>query len=358
MSLFRLLAASEQVAAHLRTEISDGRLTGQMPGVHRLARSLGVHRITAEEALRQLEQEGLLESQGAGRRRKIVFSQNHQKQRKLRVAILLCEANDRKIDYIVSLQYLLTQEGHAAFYTDWTLMSQGMDPKRVALMVQKTEADAWIVLAGSYEILQWFSKQPKPILALFGRVRRLKIACAAINKVSAYADAAQRLVELKHRRIVILTRAQRRLPQPGEAENAFLNELERAGISVGDYNLPSWEETIQGLEQRLESLFLLTPPTAILVDEVQIYLAVQQFFARNGLRVPQDVSIICTDNNVSLEWQLPSLSYIAWESDPLIRRVMSWVTHVTMRKKDTRQFYVPATFVSGGTIAEAGQEPK
>ncbi len=358
MSLFRLLSAPEQVAAHLRKEISDGRLAGQMPGVHRLARSLGVHRITAEEALRQLENEGLLEAQGVGRRRKIVFSQNHQKQRKLRVAILLCEANDRKIDYIVSLQYLLTQEGHAAFYADWTLTSQGMDPKRVARMVEKTDADAWIVLAGSYEILEWFSKQPKPILALFGRVRRLKIACAAINKVPAYVDAAQKLIELNHRRIVLLTRAQRRLPQPGEAEIAFLDALERAGIAVGDYNLPSWEETIQGLEQRLESLFQLTPPTAILVDEVQIYLAVQQFFARKKLRVPEDVSIICTDSDSSLEWQLPSLSYMAWESDPLIRRIMSWVASVTMHKKDTRQFYVPATFVSGGTIAEAVQEPK
>ena len=42
MKSFRALSAIEQLAAHLRGEIQAGALGGTLPGVHRLAKELGV----------------------------------------------------------------------------------------------------------------------------------------------------------------------------------------------------------------------------------------------------------------------------------------------------------------------------
>ncbi|MCE9610520.1 MAG: GntR family transcriptional regulator [Chthoniobacter sp.] len=67
-----LVSSVDQVVAHLRTELRHERWAKTMPGVLRLEKELGVNRKTVEAALRQLEREGLLAGQGAGRRRLIV----------------------------------------------------------------------------------------------------------------------------------------------------------------------------------------------------------------------------------------------------------------------------------------------
>ena len=55
MPLLSLLSAVEQVAAHLRGELGQGRWSGTIPGVNRLAVELGVNRKTVEAALEQLD---------------------------------------------------------------------------------------------------------------------------------------------------------------------------------------------------------------------------------------------------------------------------------------------------------------
>lgn len=350
MSAFRLLSAAEQVAQHLREDILKGLRSGSMPGVHRLAVEFGVHRTTADDALRLLEREGLLKGQGAGRRRKIMISAGGMAARPLRVAILLCEESDRKREYMVHMQHLLTEQGHAPFFAEASLTKLGMDVGRVARLVDKTAADAWVVVAGSREVLEWFSAQPVPALAMFGRVRGQRIACAGVDKVPAYAAATRKLIHLGHRRIVMMARAQRRLPQPGTIEQAFLDELAAHGMPVSHYNLPGWEETIPGFHAFLDSLFRVSPPTAMIVDEVELFIATQQFLARKRLRVPEEVSLICTDQDVVFDWCQPAVSHMRWDSRPLVRRIVRWVNNVSHGRMDIRQPMTQAQFVEGGTI--------
>ena len=51
MSIVRFRTAAEQVAEHLRMELSRGRWSGSMPGGDPLARELRVGRNTVETAL-------------------------------------------------------------------------------------------------------------------------------------------------------------------------------------------------------------------------------------------------------------------------------------------------------------------
>ena len=353
MPRLKILRPSWQVADHIRKELMRGTWIGAMPGAPLLAAELGIDRKTVEAALRQLETEELLLPQGAGRARRIRLPHGKKVSRQMRVAILLCEESDRKRDYMVHLQHLLMEHGHAAFFAKTSLLKLRMNVPRVARLVSRTEADAWVVVAGSREVLEWFSVQPKPALALFGRARRLRIACAATDKVAAYATAARELIRLGHRRIVLLARAQRRLPQPGAIEQAFLDEMVAHGQPVSSYNLPGWTETIEGFHARLASLFRVSPPTALIVDEVQLFVAAQQFLAQRCQRIPQDVSLICTDQDVAFDWCQPPVSHIRWDSDPLVRRAVRWVNNVGHGKPDLRQFFTPASFVRGGTIGPA-----
>lgn len=350
MSMIRILSAVEQVAARLREELLNEHLTGLMPGVDALAADLGVSRKTVEAALQLLEKEGLLVPQGGGRRRKIELPAGAKPTHALRVAILLSEPIDQRLDYMVEIQHRLSKAGHAAFFPAKSLTELGMDPQRVARMVGQTTADAWVVLAGSSEVLTWFAEQELPTLALFGRRRGLPLAGAGPDKAAAFATAARTLIHLGHRRIVLLARPRRRLPQPGASEQAFLDELAVHGLSVSSYHLPGWEESIRSFHGRLDALFQVTPPTALIVEEAPFFAAAQQFLSLRKLRVPHDVSLVCTDADSTFEWCQPAISHICWDSRPLVRRVVSWAANISQGKEDLRQTLTQAEFIPGGTI--------
>lgn len=356
MALFRSLSSAEQVAAHLRAEIESGGRSGVMAGVLRLEGELGVNRKTVEVALRQLEKEGLLESQGVGRRRLIRSMVDVRRAPGMRVAILPSEKADRNVNYLVELLHELRDAGHDAFFTPASMTELGMDPNRIAGMVKGIQSDVWVVVAGSHEVMEWFSKQKKPTFALFGRRRGFAMASVGPDKATALAEATRALIALGHRRIVLLARPQRRLPNPGASEQAFLDELAAHGIVPDSYHLPDWEVTVSGFYGRLEALFRVTPPTALIVDETPFFVATQQFLAERGLRVPEDVSLVSTDADPAFDWCRKSVAHIHWDSGPVLRRVLRWVDRVSHGKEDLRQTLTPAEFVPGGTIGRVRGE--
>jgi DNA-binding LacI/PurR family transcriptional regulator len=314
---------------------------------------LGVGRNTVEAALQLLEDEGVLAAQGAGRRRLVVAREITNHVPSLRVAILPGVAGDRRLDYIVELQHELVEAGHVAFYPEKSLVELGMDVNRIARMVERTEADAWVVLGGSREVLAWFVGRQIPVFALFGRRRGLALAGVGPDKVTAYREVVRKLVALGHRRIALLAFAARRLPEPGLPERAFLEELEAHGIATSPFNLPDWEESPEGLQQLLESIFQVTPPTALLIDEAYLFHAVKHHLSEHGIRVPGDVSLVCTDPDRTFDWCRPSIAHIRWESGPVVRRVLRWMGNVSHGKPDLRQTLTPAKYFPGGTVGRA-----
>ena len=219
--------------------------------------------------------------------------------------------------------------------------------------MSKTQADAWVVLAGSRNVLEWFASQQIPAFALFGNRMGIKIPSVSPNKPPVIAEATRHLIELGHRRIVLLARRAVRLPHPTAGLTAFLDTMRQHGCQIGDYNLPDWEETNVGFHQCLRSLFHKTPPTALIVDEVTYFVATMQFLLLHGLRVPADVSLISTDDDVAFSHCDPPAACMRWDMRPVIRRVVNWASNVSRGKTDLVQTLTPAEFVRGGTIGSA-----
>lgn len=321
-----------------------------MPGKHQLAAELGINNKTVEGALRQLEKTGLLLPQGAGRNRRIK-SRRRSASRALRIALLLNEGEqDQRTDLLVRITHALTDAGHTVINAPKSLSELRFDPKRVATLVRQTKADAWIIFAGSREVLEWFAGQPLPAFALFGHRIGIKIPAVAPDKPPALANATRRLVELGHRRIVLLCRRIRRLPSPGLSETVFLETLRDNHCPTGDFNLPDWEETNAGFQKCLTALFRTTPPTALIVDEPPYFLAAMQFLLSRGIRVPADVSLICTDDDPAFAHCEPPIACITWDNRHVVRRIVTWASNVQRGKPDIRQTLTPAEFIASGTI--------
>ena len=349
---FKLLSAPEQVSACLREALLQGHWQGTIPGVNRLSEELGVNHKTVEAALHLLEQEGLLEGQGAGRKRRIVLPEVEATP--MRIANLLYSHGAKMDPITLHLFHRLEESGHVPFHAEQTLSDLKMVPSRIRRLVERTEADAWIVGAGSREVLKWFAEQPIPAFAQFGRRGGLLLAGVGPNKPAALVEATERLLELGHERIVLLCFEERRVPKPGVSERAFLETLEAHGIRTGVYNLPQWEDSQEGLYEVLTSLFQFTPPTALIIDTPQrMFVPVREFLAQRGLRVPEDVSLVCTDDSPTFAWSNPSSAHITWDHRPVVRRIVRWVDNISQGREDQRQTLTKATFVDGGTIGPA-----
>ena len=350
MKTLRILSTAEQVAAHLRDEIGRGQWRGQIPGRTELAKQYDVGITSVEAALRQLEGEGLLTKQGTGHSRRIVDEMPHSGDRRLKIAILGYDRLTRGEGIFAEVHHLLREAGHDAEFTSFSMMELKFRLERIVKRVEQTEADAWILCAAPKEITEWFAAQPKPSFALFGRRRGVRIASVGPDKSPAFAAATRRLIECGHKKIVMLCRPERRLPAPGKPEQAVLDELAAHGIAPGAYHLPDWENGMAGFQTRLERLFEFTPPTALIVDELKLFVAVQQFFIRNRLRVPEDVSLVSMEADSAFDWCVPSIAHVRWDHPTVLRRVVGWVNNVAKGRNDVRETNTLADFVDGGSI--------
>lgn len=355
MAREQLVSRVDQVVALLRQGIIEGRWRGTLPGRQRLANQLGCSQGTVETALRQLAQKGWLVSQGRGRRRRIEIPAGQQRavRQVKRVRLLLYDKPATARAEEITLLARLLEAGYAADFAVKSQQDLKMDVGRVARFVEKTPCDVWIVSMGSREILQWFSQQSVPAMALFGRFTGLPIAATCPRNVPAMQTAVRRLVELGHRRIVMTTNAERISPYPALFEQAFLDKLKRWDVPAGPYNLAAVEAHRGGVSNCLDSLFQLTPPSALIVTDAEHFLATQQFLARRGLKVPEDVSLISTDYITEYFWCDPPISHFKWEPAPLVRSILRWVDRVVQGKRDIRQQLYDAEFVEGGTIGPA-----
>jgi DNA-binding LacI/PurR family transcriptional regulator len=279
----------------------------------------------------------------------------NQKARQLRIAVLLFDPADAGCAYFVDWNHRLSVAGHVSFFARKTLCELDMDVARLAKMVRDEQADGWAVVAAPAQILEWFVQERIPAFALFGRRQGVDLAGAGPDKLVALRQMVDRLVELGHRRIVMVTHKLRRLPELGLFEREFIHALQARGLQTGPYNLPDWDNNAKDLHRCLEGLFRFSPPTAIIADEVPQYFAVMQFCLSRGLRVPKDVSMVCNDSDSSFGLFDSMPARIVWDPDPVIRHLLRWADALSKGRDMRRQVVTPSKFMDGGSVGPVAQ---
>jgi DNA-binding LacI/PurR family transcriptional regulator len=353
MAAMNRRSVAEQAAEHMREGLKKGFWGSSLPGIARLAVDLKISRTNVLAALRILENEGLLHAAGRGKNRRITHTsiENH----RLRVGILLhselWDESSKNAQLLWLIRHELEAAGHAVFFADKSATTVKHEMTQLLAFIQKNPADAWIVVAGSYELLRWFAEQKQlPCFALYGRTDDLKLARAGPEMQPAILDATRKLIALGHRRIVQIVRSGRKKPVLAPLEQAFLNELTLHGIEAGAYNLPDWEESPAGFATMLEKLFRTTPPTALMMEDASLCIAAMQFLARRRIHVPEQVSLVFLEDDATLSWCQPSIAHLTWDHREIAPIIAQWIRTVRGGMSINKDFKIPARFVPGGSI--------
>lgn len=342
----KTFSVAEQVAAHLREELQQGKWTKVMPGRDRLARELNVHGSTIERALGQLEKEGLLESGGAGKRRKIVSKKIAP--RATRVIILLYDPEDVLDHRVAEIQKQLHIAGYRANFASKAMSELKHDPKRILAMMKAHPAEAWIVIAGKRSVVESLSNTSTPTFALFGDISGLQVSGARVKRNEAFRDCFDHLYKKGRRRIVMLTRREVHTKELSPLQELFFEELEKRNLSQSSYNLPEWEDTPDGLHRCLDELFKVTPPDAIIVCDWVLSYAIQNFISRRRGLAFRQVECVSIDYHSSFKWCQPAVSHFYWNQSKTTQRIVQWVDRIAQGKEHKKVTLIEAKFIPGG----------
>lgn len=361
MAKFRRASLVDQTAAFLREGMRTGRWKARLPGVRALAEELDVSRRTLLAATKILREEGRLDAKSPGVAHTIVdrAAEDRTEQPPLRIAMLIPGALERHNSHIRELLLrILTQtraDGHDAFIV---ATPAGKDQHKTGYLdklVKEAKADAWLVQSGSLETLDWFLRKRIPMLAMGGRSNDLPIASASFPVAEPMRTLVRRLAGLGHRRIVLIVSDLTRRPTFSPMLTAYRDELAACGITPGEYNAPDWDETPEGLEALMQSLFAVTPPTAIICWHLNVTVGVLSFFARKGLRAPEDASLFFCGDDPSLAWHVPGMqmAHFDFDEDARIKHIRRWVEDLSNGRLQNHAYEKPVGIIEGTTIGPA-----
>lgn len=357
----------DQTVEILRAGLAEGRWKTRLPGSAKLASELGVSTRTVQGAQKRLLAEGLLTS--VGERRALMVNvvriaevgiKKKTTRAKARIAVLNPLPPDAMGDgtqvFLIALLKELSLDGYTTDCVHIPNGKAGGRIRRLATLVRETKADLWLVNLGDAEVLQWFARSGLMVLAMGGAFRDIAIPAFSATWSRAIPDATARLVALGHTRIVMIAPEAWREKNPNHSGTlAFRKSMAAAGITVGNYHLPQWLETPEGLVELLDGLFRITPPTAILCMDNNSPHGVLNWLARRGLNIPGDISIITRAQGVQANWASPGVRLAYFDSNEAsdIRAIRRWTSDALAGRARNERIEVHLHFVPGESLAPA-----
>jgi len=344
-----------QVAQALRSLIASGEWEGRLPGYRTLEKRLKVHRETIEKALVLLEAEGLVSSTVPGKRREILVSVASKATPECRRLLMV---GPRPIhECSPTLRTVLLEVLQRAEKLEWNTVAHHVDfafPRRSVGTLKRLIADVGatrvLLISPSPAVEKWADDTEVPCFRIGGSSAVYRSPGISVSFSSIVCAAAGRLWSLGHRRLII--------PIVSGKDELRRNALERSASS--------WAAGIPRVE--LEAMFpdqgdwlpdvlktfwpkqfARAKPTGAIVKESNEFFSLLSYCHKQGIRIPQDLSVILLSGDQACQWLDPIPSRFEFPVEEICRRAIHWLEQP--QPKEQGMALVSATFVPGGTLA-------
>jgi LacI family repressor for deo operon, udp, cdd, tsx, nupC, and nupG len=197
-----------------------------------------------------------------------------------------------------------------------------------------------------------------PIVLVNGALAGLDAPCVSTDDVAAIELAVQHLEHMGHRRIGAALGQMRYLPAQRKRQ-AFIDAVTRRGmvpdgLDAGDL-VESTTYNVQGGQQAAERL-LDRGVTGIVCGSDVMALGVVRAARARGLRVPEDLSVVGSDDSQMMEFADPPLTTVRQPAEALAQAASQEIAEqiAGSRPRAGEVLHRPELVVRGSTAAAPG----
>lgn len=242
--------------------------------------------------------------------------------------------------------------------------SSNSDPQILTTCVRrmierKVEGVAMLTFGEEEPVLDHLAFHDIPIVLAEFRLNDPKASTILLDYTTGIRAAVNHLAELGHRKIAFLA-GPHKIHSAMTRENDFRNAMEAAGLQIQKKWIIECDHTLKGGVAGFSQLQgLASRPSAILCSNDMTAIGVLRAAYLQGLRVPQDLSVIGLDDIDFAEFTLPPLTTIRLSRADLARAAFDALrlqAEAPPNAKIQREFMVSTSLVVRGSTAEPPAE--
>ena len=165
-------------------------------------------------------------------------------------------------------------------------------------------------LSGEHDHYARLVEEGARIVFVNGALNSLSVPSVAVDERSAGELATQHLIDLGHRRIGYVAGPDYYLPTRQKAAGRE-SALRAAGLPVDGPVVHGEDFTVENGREALRTMLAAsTPPTGVICSSDLMAIGVLQEAAAQGLRVPDDLSVVGFDGIDAAAWTSPPLTTV------------------------------------------------
>jgi LacI family transcriptional regulator len=222
------------------------------------------------------------------------------------------------------------------------------------MLERKVEGVAVLSFGAEEPVLDQLLHNDIPMVLAEFRSENPKVSTILLDYNTGIRAAVDHLVALGHRGIAFLS-GPHKLHSAITRENDYRTAMEAAGLPIHKNQIVECDHTLKGGVAGFAQLQALQArPTAILCSNDMTAIGVLRAAYMDGLRVPQDVSVIGLDDIDFAEFTLPPLSTIRLSRIDLARAAFEALRQQAedpANPKMQREFLVSTNLVVRGSTA-------
>jgi DNA-binding LacI/PurR family transcriptional regulator len=320
MQIPKRVTLVSQTADAIRQEIAAGHWREHLPGERLLASQLQVARITLRTALHQLRREGLIQIRGQRHCLRAKAMARTPRSRSVLVAYLTPVPLNLfplfKLSEFTELQRRLQDAGLKLRLVVEPRLAEANNPAvRLRRLLAATDAACWVLSSCDAGIQRWFMEQPVPAIITGSRHEGVRLPAVDFDNRAIARHAGGMLLARGHRRAALV------LPDLGLAgdratEQGFREAFDRGHHAEAEPMVWRHDGTAAGICNALAPFEAeRSRPTALLVSHGRhVFTAITRLLSQ-GIRVPQDVSLLCLRSEPDLAFLVPSIA--CYDTDPV-----------------------------------------
>lgn len=300
----RRVPLAVETARILRLAIKDGQWSESLPSERALERQFQVSRPTVRSALKLLEKEGVVEIRH-GCPTKIIGDESSGQSKKSAKVILLTslpglDRSPRLAYFMDEIDRYVRKAGFEFSAINDKRTGSHKPQKALESLVSKNPNCSWILFGSNAPTQKWFSEKKIPALLLGSPFAEEMLPSIGLDMRATCRHAAGRLLALGHQHLGLFLPKERLAGDISSIEG--IQEAMASSKTEPRLSLVEHDRSLMGQKKAIHGMLRMKRrPTGLIICGASSVLATIPVILAAGVRIPEDLSIICRESEIYLQ---------------------------------------------------------